>query len=87
MKVFKEYYLDKKSFAHQTLYLPQDADILSVYDKPKGLTLLTISSVFPNTKLRTFKICATGENIYEDTVRYIGSINSDIGMKHVIEIL
>lgn len=87
MKVFKEYFLDKKYNTPQTLYIPQGAEIVNIQDTNKGLVLLAIVDPISSiTELRKFKICANDENIYVDTVKYIGSFDSLIGIKHVIEI-
>lgn len=91
MKLFREYFLDSAAVTQQTLYLPKDANIVKVNFTDKGLALLAI--VTPeecNTELpelRTFKICVNEENLYIDTVKYIGSFESNLGIKHLIEII
>lgn len=90
MKKIKEFLLDNKSLSTQTLYLPAGAKVLNVYDTEKGLILLTLVppeevSIEP-PELRIFKICTTDEKFYIDTVEYIGSYKSSIGMRHVFEI-
>ena len=91
MKLFREYFLDTTTHMEQTLYLPKDADIVKVNFTNKGLALLAIvtpegcATEFP--ELRTFKICVNEENLYTDTIKYIGSFESNIGIKHLIEII
>ena len=88
MQMFKNYLLDKKCFTPQTLYLPTSADIVAIRDTDKGLILLaTITPFTTATELRTFKICANDESIYADAVKYIGSFDTDIGIRHVVEII
>lgn len=88
MKMFKEYILDSKCLTPQTMYLPQDADVVGAYFTETCLVLLAIMSPVTNlTELRTFKICTNDENIYVDTVKYIDSFNSAFGIRHVIEII
>ena len=87
MLVFKEYVIDKKSIAVQTTYLPENANIVNVKSSDKGLSLIAlVDPIALTTELRTFKICTDDENIYFDTVKYLGSFESDLGMRHVIEL-
>ena len=37
-------------------------------------------------KVRTFKVCLNDENLYTNTVKYLGSFESLTGIRHVIEI-
>lgn len=91
MKLFREYFLDSAAMTKQTLYLPKDANVIKVSPTNKGLALLAIvtpeeySNELP--ELRTFKICVNEENLYTDTVKYIGSFESNLGIKHLIEII
>lgn len=88
MQVIKEFLLEKHTIAPQTTYLAKDAKVLTVQNTDKGLMLYAL--VDPTkfgTDLRTFKICDTSENIYEDNFNYIGSYNTDFCLRHVIEIL
>lgn len=89
MRVFKEYLLDKKSIAEQSLYMPHGAEVVKVLDTGRGLTLLALVTLKDQTisipELRIFKICAIEERFYAGTVKYIGSFDS--GTKHVIEII
>ena len=88
MLTFKEYYLDAASVSVQTLYLPLGAVIATAYIGYSGITLAVL--IDPNesvTVLRKFKVCTNGENIYEDTVKYIDTIIADYGIRHIIELL
>lgn len=91
MKTFKEYFLDNKHLAEQTVYLPHGAEIVNIQDTYKGLMLLAITKapvdVMSSPELRTFKICVNDEIIYTDTVKYIGSFKDSTSIKHVIEII
>ena len=88
MRMFKSYLIDKKCLTPQTLYLPTFADIVAVRDTHKGLMLLAIiTPTATMTELRTFKVCADDENIYADAVKYIGSFDTDIGIRNVVEIV
>jgi hypothetical protein len=90
VKTFKEFLLDDKNIAEQSIYLPAGADIVNVSMTDAGLMLLAI--VKPagyETELpenRIFKICETGEIFLANTVKYIGSFTNTLGIKHVIEI-
>jgi hypothetical protein len=90
MKVFKEYLLDEQILTPQTICLPYAADVVNIIDTAKGPVLLAIVTPEEFTmglpELRTFKICVNDENIYANTVKYIGSFVSSIGIKHIIEI-
>ena len=90
MQVFKEYPLDEKQLANQTVYLPANSDIVSVVKSTKGVVLVAVTKHAaynaPPPELRTFKICASDEIFYVDTVKYIGSFESSLGLRHVIEV-
>ena len=86
--MFKNYLLDKKCFTPQTLYLPTCTDIVAIRDTDNGLMLLaTITPSTTTTELRTFKICANDESIYADAIKYVGSFDTSIGTRHVVEII
>lgn len=88
MKTFKEYLLDSASLTKQTVYLPTGAEVLRVSDTDSGLMLLVLAdSTINMSELRTFKICLKDENLDVGAVRYVGSFDSSIGTKYVIEIL
>ena len=88
MRIIKEFLLERHTIAPQTAYLPKDAKVLAVQNTDKGLMLYAlVDPVKFGTDLRTFKICDTSENIYEDNISYIGSYNTDFCLRHVIEIL
>jgi hypothetical protein len=89
VKTIREYYIDKKCLTPTTIYLPRDAEVVNISELKDQLVLfvlLDLNNQF-TTNLRTFKICRSGENIYSDAVKYIGSINTDIGIRHVVEII
>ena len=91
MKTFKEYLLDDKLFTNQTVHLPTDAEVVNVFKTDKGLVLLAIVkppgySIEPPV-IRTFKICANDEIFTAPAVSYIGSFDSLLGTRHVIEII
>lgn len=86
MKKFKEVLLDNRCLSPQTVYLPKGAEPVAVLMKDKGLVVITLCDASAeDTELRTFKICAIDENIYSDTVRYIGSFDSIIGTRYLLE--
>lgn len=91
MKTFKEYILDEKFVGEQAIYMPHGAIVVNVSESNKGLILLAIATPEACTvdlpEIRTFKICATDEIFYANTVKYIGSFKSELGIKHVIEII
>ena len=88
MKMFKEYLIDKKCSAPQNVYMVQGAEVVNVQDTDKGLMLIALrNSTNSLTELHTFKICSNNENIHTDTVKYIGSYQSLLGIQHVIEII
>ena len=89
MRVFKEYLLDDKSLSTQTLYLPIGAEIVNIVKTPAGLKLLAIVKHTgyeqESLELHKYQICINDEIFYANTVKYMGSFESDIGIKHVIE--
>ena len=91
MKTFKEFLLDEFIITEQSVYLPAGAEVVNVLMTNAGLMLLAI--VKPTgyeTELpenRIFKICDTGEIFYTHAVKYIGSFQSTLGIRHVIEII
>ena len=91
MKTFKEFLLDDKISANQNIYLPAGADVVNALKTNKGLMLLAIvKSAGYDTdipEIRTFKICSNDEIFTAPAVSYIGSFESSLGIKHVIEIL
>lgn len=90
MRTFKEYMLDEKQLSDQTLYLPAGADIVAVTKTSKGVMLVVVTKHVtynaPAPELHTFKICASDEIFYADTVNYIGSFEGSLGLRHVIEV-
>lgn len=91
MKTFKEFLLDDKSATEQSIYLPASAKVVSVSMTDTGLTLLALvkhtGCDMEIPKNRIFKICKTDEIFYANTVKYVGSFQSTLGTKHVIEII
>lgn len=88
MKTIRELLLDASVISPQTLYVPIDAEIVAVHMTPAGLKLIIITNpIENNSQLKTFKICATDENIYHDTVKYIGSFEATTGKRFVIELI
>ena len=91
MKTFKEFLLDDKSIAEQSIYLPADAKVVNVSMTDSGLLLLVLvkptgyDTGLPENHI--FKICKTDEIFYANTVKYVGSFQSALGTKHVIEII
>lgn len=87
MKTFKEFLLDKSRITSQTVYLPYGASVVNIKDTDMGLMLLVIcDSISDITELRTFKICSNDENFSAEAVEYIGSFDSYLGTKHVVEL-
>lgn len=88
MKTFKEYTLDSNSLAEQSIYLPNGAEVVKVEEGDKGLVLIAlIDTTTTLSELRAFKICLKDENWSAGTVKYIGSFNSFIGTKYVVELV
>jgi hypothetical protein len=88
MRIFREYHMDKKSFSNQIIYMPKEADVVSVQNTDTGLTLLALVDYMANsTEIRKFKICLRDEVLYTDNVKYIGNFKGDLGINYVIEIL
>ena len=88
MKIIRELLLDASVISPQTLYVPVDAEIVDVQMTPAGLKLIIITNpIENNSQLKTFKISATDENIYHDTVKYIGSFEATTGKRFVIELI
>ena len=88
MKTFKEYFLDASSFSNQTCYMPAGAEVLSVrFNNGMLFAVALVDPLEPMTTLHTFKICNLNENIYSDTVKYIGNFVTDLGVNYLIEIL
>lgn len=88
MKIIRELLLDASVISPQTLYVPVDAEIADVQMTPAGLKLIIITNpIENNSQLKTFKICTTDENIYHDTVKYIGSFEATTGKRFVIELI
>lgn len=91
MRVIKEYLLDDKSLAPQSIYLPIGTDVVSIQETGIGLMLLVITTPDEYTarlpEMRKFKICSSDENIFADTLKYIGSFKNSLGTRHVVEII
>jgi hypothetical protein len=91
MRTFKEYLLEEKVITPQSIHLPAQAEIVNVIKTDKGLMLLAIikppgyDTALP--EIRTFKICSNDEIFTAPAVSYIGSFESLLGIRHVIEIL
>ena len=88
MREFKEFLIED-TMAEQTVYMPSESEIVGVNKTDHGIFLLAIvpaacKSAVP--EIRTFKICLLGENFSYSTVKYIGSFDSIIGNKYVIEV-
>ncbi len=84
MKVIKDYHIDKNKITPQTIYVTKEASIVSVADNGFDFALTAMCNAHEiATDLRTFKIYCTNETIYEDNIRYIGTVSD----KHIIEIL
>lgn len=88
MKIFKEFMLDATVLSPQTLYIPANSEVVDVYSSDRGVCVLALSDPNEeNFQLRTFKICAKDENIYIDTVKYIGSFEGRAGKRFLLEIV
>ena len=90
MKIFKEFILNEQSIAEQVIYLPSKSEVLSITKTTNGLALIVLTKYtgYDNEPSEThkFKICATEEIFYSNTVKYIGSFESSLGIRHVIEV-
>ena len=89
MYVINEYFLEDNNTSPQTLYLPEDAEVVSVANTSKGISLFVLADQLKtNSNLHTFEICSTYDRVYSDKVKYIGMYFSDtLGVRHVIELL
>ena len=88
MKTIKEYLLDKKCVTPQTVYLPKGAEIVAINDSNTEFNLVAIiNPMEATTELHTFKVCLPGENLYVDTVKYIGSFKGSFGLEYIVELL
>ena len=89
MRTFKEYYIDSNSVGAQTIYLPKGAEVVNARSGVGVVILDTI--IDPNeslTSLRTFRSCSVGENIYNDTVKYINYVTTNFGaIRFIVEIV
>ena len=85
MKTIREYRLRKELVGNQTCYITKDAEIVGVedlgYDEVALFALCDAVEI--STDLRTFRICHTYENIYDNSIRYVGHVCT----QHIIEIL
>lgn len=88
MKKFNTYLLEN-TITEQHVYLPEGAEVVGVITNDSVVNLLAIvpNSSLGAPALRRFKICMTDEIFIGSTVKYIGSFKSDLGFKHVIELL
>lgn len=89
MRAFKEFLIED-TMAEQTVYMPAESEIVGVNKTDHGIFLLAIvpAAGYSETtpEIRNFKICLLGENFSYSTVKYIGSFDSIIGNKYVIEV-
>lgn len=87
MRVIKEFLLNERMTAPQMLYLPVGAEPIAVHNTSRGLRLQVLTSLAElHTELRTFKIYAAEETIYENKIRYIDNFESSEGRRHVLEL-
>ena len=83
MQKIKEYKLKKDVIAPQTIYVTKNAKVVNLVDLDYDLTLIVVCDALEqDNDLRTFKICDSYANIYEENITYIGNF----GNQHVIEI-
>ena len=88
MKRVRDYILDSTRIINQTLYLPKGAEIISIENSGSLLTLyVLLDPTEVQDDLRTFKICTTSQNFFEDNVKFLGTFKSDFGPRHLFEIL
>lgn len=89
MREFREFLIED-TMAEQTVYMPCESEIVGVNKTDRGIFLLAIVPApgYDKTvpEIRTFKICLLSENFSYPIVKYIGSFNSIIGNKYVIEV-
>ena len=84
MKVLKNYHVVKDNIAPQTLYVTKNANIVAVVDDGPDFILVALCPAHePDTDLRTFQVYSTYAIIYEDNIRYLGTV----GNQHLVEIL
>lgn len=87
MKTLKEITLDSAVLTPQTVYLAKGAEVLDLAVEDKILKLTILKDIdAENNQLRTFKICTKDENIYFDAVKYIGSFETMLGKRYLLEI-
>lgn len=89
MKVFNEFLLDADSSTEQTVYLPADSEVVNIIKTGEGIKLLVLAKYAgydsQPPEIHKFKICASDEIFYLNIVKYIGSFESSLGIRHVIE--
>lgn len=89
MREFKEFLIED-TMAEQTVYMPSESEIVGVNKTDHGVFLLAIvpAAGYGETvpEIRNFKICLLGENFSYPIVKYIGSFDSIIGNKYVVEV-
>jgi hypothetical protein len=85
VKKIREYRIKKDIVGDQTCYITKGAEIVSVvdlgYDEVALFALCDAIEI--STDLRTFRICNTYDNIYDNSIKYVGHICT----QHIIEIL
>jgi hypothetical protein len=89
VKTFNKFLLDENSLSKQTVYMPHETEVVDVVKSDLGVMLIALNqnaSAAAPPDLHTFKICASDEIFYVDTVKYIGSYVGKLGLRHVIEI-
>lgn len=91
MKQIKEIYLNLSEIAVQSIYVPDDAEIIGAKtitdDSTVAALFVLTDSLNSNMTLKKFKVCDTNETIYSCDLKYIDSCTSDSKFKHILEIL
>lgn len=83
----KEFLLDRDSMNNQTVYMPVGAQLFTVTYSTAGLFVVAAVDIAETQcQLRTFKICDSDGWFVEHAIKYVGSFNTDSGMRYVVEI-
>lgn len=84
----KEFLLDKTITGVQTLYMPVGTQLFTVVDTQGGLFIIAAVDIAEtSTQLRSFKICDNRGWFTEQSVKYVGSFETDVGTQHVVELI
>ena len=88
MRAFKEFLLDTGNLEDQTIYMPCGSEVVGLAksgDLVKIIALVYYTGAEASPDIRSFRVCLSDEIFYAGTVKYIGSFDGPLGLRHVIE--